>query len=53
MPLELLQETVICKAINRLTPPYLTDSIVMASEAYVRNTRVAISSDVYVSSNEC
>ena len=39
------------KAINGLTPPYLTDSIVMASEAHDRNTRLTNSYDVHVPSH--
>ena len=38
-------------AINGLTPPYLTDSIVRANEAHDRNTRVANSYDVHVLSH--
>ena len=36
------------KAINGLTPAYLTDSIVMASKAHDRNTRLTNSYDVHV-----
>ena len=36
------------KAINGLTPEYLTDSIVMASEAHDRNNRLTKSYDVHV-----
>ena len=39
------------KAINGLTPAYLTDSIVMASEAHDRNTRLTNSYDVHVPSH--
>ena len=39
------------KAINGLTPPYLTDSIVRAIEAHDRNTRLANSYDVHVPSH--
>ena len=39
------------KAINGLTPPYLTDSIVRANEAHDRNTRLASSYDVHVPSH--
>ena len=39
------------KAINGLTPPYLTDSIVRANEAHDRNTRLANSYDVHVPSH--
>ena len=39
------------KAINGLTPPYLTDSIVRANEAHGRNTRLASSCDVHVPSH--
>ena len=38
------------KAINGLTPPYLTDSIVRANETHDHNTRLANSYDVYVPS---
>ena len=40
------------KAINGLTPPYLTDSIVRANEAHDRNTRLANSYDVHVPSHD-
>ena len=39
------------KAMNGLTPPYLTDSIVRANEAHDRNTRLANSYDVHVPSH--
>ena len=39
------------KAINGLTPAYSTDSIVMASEAHDRNTRLTNSNDVHVKSH--
>ena len=39
------------KAINGLASPYLTDSIVRASETHDRNTRLANSYDVHVPSN--
>ena len=39
------------KAINGLTPAYLTDSVVMASEARDRNTRLTNSYDVHVPSH--
>ena len=39
------------KAINGLTPPYLTDSIVRANETHDRNTRLANSYDVHVPSH--
>ena len=39
------------KAIDGLTPAYLTDSIVMASEAHDRNTRLTNSYDVHVPSH--
>ena len=39
------------KAINGLTTPYLTDSIVRANEAHDRNTRLANSYDVHVLSH--
>ena len=40
------------KAINGFTPAYLTDSIVMASEAHDRNTRLTNSYDVHVHNSE-
>ena len=39
------------KAINGITPPYLTDSIVRANEAHDLNTRLADSYDVHVPSH--
>ena len=39
------------KAINGLTPPHLTDSIVRANEAHDRNTRLPNSYDVHVPSH--
>ena len=40
------------KAINGLTPAYLTDSIVMANKAHNHNTRLTNSYDVHVPSHD-
>ena len=39
------------KAINGLVPNYLSDSIVMASEAHDRDTRLSESLDVHIPSH--
>ena len=39
------------KAINGLTPAYLTNAIVMAREAHDRNTRLTNSYDIHVPSH--
>ena len=49
--MQLFISVMMIKAINGLTTPYLTDSIVMASEAHDRNTRLTNSFDVHVQSH--